>query len=525
MEAFLAVAKDFQFGNLPTEQIHPDTGPLSELATSDAVPDALRLLQRADVDAIRALQRDTVLREIEILAARIHSVLEAGGRIFMTGCGASGRVAVSLGIFGRKGYLGPTPAFRSHASLCGFMAGGDIAFIRAVEQFEDQKEYGARQLCDEGFRQGDLLIAFSAAGAAPYVVGACEAAVKLSTQQVVLVLCNDVASLAAASPRSKELLESVRVSAVSLVVGPMAVSGSTRMQAATAQLLAVGLALSHHDKIQAIRPEIETLHRHLQAMDYGCLADFTALEASLYRERRLFLYEAGSECMASVLTDVTERAPTFSLAPFERLNGDVAQLPSTLYMHVAASGALRAWESLLERPPEPLEWSDDEEVLAKAGLRAFQEYDMSDTMFLKRYPRQDSWPWIRITCERGRATFLAQPGRDGAALSRQIDTGCSSPFLYNVLLKCLLNAHSTAVMANLGRVHGNVMVFVRPSNNKLIDRVIRYCSAILMQQSVSPLPSYRDVAETVFRLRGTIGAEDSIVLAVVSFYTGTSRRL
>ena len=38
----------------------------------------------------------------------------------------------------------------------------------------------------------------------------------------------------------------------------------------------------------------------------------------------------------------------------------------------------------------------------------------------------------------------------------------------------LLNAHSTCVMTRLGRVTGNCMTSVVPSNLKLIDRSIRY---------------------------------------------------
>jgi N-acetylmuramic acid 6-phosphate (MurNAc-6-P) etherase len=39
-----------------------------------------------------------------------------------------------------------------------------------------------------------------------------------------------------------------------------------------------------------------------------------------------------------------------------------------------------------------------------------------------------------------------------------------------VALKMLLNAHSTAVMAGLGRLVGNTMTNVSPSNLKLIGR-------------------------------------------------------
>jgi N-acetylmuramic acid 6-phosphate etherase len=43
-----------------------------------------------------------------------------------------------------------------------------------------------------------------------------------------------------------------------------------------------------------------------------------------------------------------------------------------------------------------------------------------------------------------------------------------------VALKMVLNAVSTCVMVRLGRVLGNYMVWVVPSNLKLIDRATRY---------------------------------------------------
>ena len=39
------------------------------------------------------------------------------------------------------------------------MAGGDAALVRSIERFEDYPEYGARQLRELGFRDGDLMVA------------------------------------------------------------------------------------------------------------------------------------------------------------------------------------------------------------------------------------------------------------------------------------------------------------------------------------------------------------------------------
>lgn len=43
-----------------------------------------------------------------------------------------------------------------------------------------------------------------------------------------------------------------------------------------------------------------------------------------------------------------------------------------------------------------------------------------------------------------------------------------------MFLKVLLNKHSTLVMGKLNKIKSNLMSWVRPSNNKLIDRAIRY---------------------------------------------------
>ena len=46
--------------------------------------------------------------------------------------------------------------------------------------------------------------------------------------------------------RSRKVLENPTIKKLNLTVGPMALAGSTRMQASTAQMLAAGLALEHH---------------------------------------------------------------------------------------------------------------------------------------------------------------------------------------------------------------------------------------------------------------------------------------
>jgi N-acetylmuramic acid 6-phosphate etherase len=108
------------------------------------------------------------------------------------------------------------------------------------------------------------------------------------------------------------LFENPRVRSLCLETGPMALSGSTRLQAATAQMLAVGAALFQNFQ------SIAKLKKAYGAIDLSSfLSEAIVWEAKQYSENKVVLYET-SDYPIAVLTDTTERAPTFSLASFEK---------------------------------------------------------------------------------------------------------------------------------------------------------------------------------------------------------------
>ncbi|MBK7892380.1 MAG: hypothetical protein IPJ84_16505 [Bdellovibrionales bacterium] len=53
------------------------------------------------------------------------------------------------------------------------------------------------------------------------------------------------------------------------------------------------------------------------------------------------------------------------------------------------------------------------------------------------------------------------------------------------ILKYLLNLQSTLAMGRVGRYQGNLMTFVRPANNKLIDRALRTLRSLAARQPES----------------------------------------
>ena len=81
------------------------------------------------------------------------------------------------------------------------------------------------------------------------------------------------------------------------------------------------------------------------------------------------------------------------------------------------------------------------------------------------------------------------------------------------MIKMLLNAHSTLIMGLMGRYEGNVMTWVRASNNKLIDRAARYTLQVLKQKNKTP--SYEDVVLKIFEQIENLEENEAIVMKVV----------
>ena len=93
--------------------------------------------------------------------------------------------------------------------------------------------------------------------------------------------------------------------------------------------------------------------------------------------------------------------------------------------------------------------------------------------------------------------------------------------LEHVLLKIVLNIQSTLVMGRMGRYESNLMTYVRPSNNKLIDRSIRYVRHLLNQQK-DKIPEklkseydkigYKEICYELFRQMPLTKPDEPIVL-------------
>jgi len=201
-----------------TERRNPRTASI-DLATTLEIVDVINA-EDSMVPAAVATQREHIARAIEIAEASFRS----GGRLFYVGAGTSGR----LGVLDASEC---PPTFGSDPEMVqGIIAGGLPALTRAQEGAEDIVEDGARQMDVRGVGPNDFVVGIAASGTTPWVHAAIERAAGLGART----------GIVACSALSESILSIVDVAIVP-IVGPEAVTGSTRMKAGTATKLVLNM--------------------------------------------------------------------------------------------------------------------------------------------------------------------------------------------------------------------------------------------------------------------------------------------
>lgn len=498
-EEFLQVASQFKLGALPTEQRHPLTYALADLSRRD-IPAAIHIQKEIDLGVLAAVAARGA--ELARLEAAIRSALRAGNRVFFYGCGATGRLSMAIEYIWRHLHRG-----RSEAdNVLGFMSGGDLALVHSIENFEDHPEFGARQLREIGFGPDDLLVCCTEGGETPSVIGATEEATRLSSRKPFFLYCNPDDVLHAEVERSRLVLENPAIEKICLFVGPMALSGSTRLQASTALMLGAGCALLRAADTGIAAPDIAALIDFMNKTDFSFLAAFTEKESEIYAAGDFVLYET-NDYGITILTDTTERAPTFSLLGFENQNNP-ARTPSLSYFCLPqTSGADEAWREILLRAPITIEW---DELKVIAGRERLMGFDFSAKARAQREALIAPHNLHRFVIERqGDDIVFTLAGH-----THRVNVQGLHPFFEHLFLKMALNMHSTLVMGRGGRFESNVMTWVKPSNKKLIDRAIRYVEYILQHQNVSGF-SYADICYQLFEEAQKMTPAQSVVLLTV----------
>ncbi len=200
-----------------TEQDNPATAEIDKASTLDAV----RLINSEDKKVAEAVEQ--VLPEIAVAIDKIVERLQNGGRLYYVGTGTSGR----LGVLDAS-EIPPTFGV-SYDLVQGVIAGGYDALYKATEASEDNREAGIEDLKTRGITAKDAVVGIAASGRTPYTIGAVEYAKELGCFTACVTCVPDSAITAAVDL------------AIVPVVGPEAITGSTRMKAGTAQKLVLNM--------------------------------------------------------------------------------------------------------------------------------------------------------------------------------------------------------------------------------------------------------------------------------------------
>lgn len=176
-----------------------------------------------DEDKKVALAVEAILPQIAQAVDAISAAFRQGGRLIYCGAGTSGR----LGILDASEC---PPTFGTpREQVVGLIAGGHKAILQAVENAEDNRAAGEQDLRDIGFNVSDVLVGIAASGRTPYVLGALAWAKSLGATCAALT-CNPDSPMA-------QLADI----ALTPVVGPEVITGSSRMKAGTAQKLVLNM--------------------------------------------------------------------------------------------------------------------------------------------------------------------------------------------------------------------------------------------------------------------------------------------
>lgn len=533
-EHFLNNETQFHLGMLPTEQANPKTRDLDK-AFAVSTAEGVKKLLSVDLDIYPMARQIFGSTEYAKMVSDGTKAVTEGKKIVFSGCGATGRLSILLESFWRcffrelhDNHPGIYNKVKSvENSVFSIMTGGDYALIRAVEYFEDYQEFGRQQARELDIAAGDILIAITEGGETSSVLGTVAEAADRGAE-VFLMFNNPADILCKYIERSRRAIEDPRVTVLDLFCGPMAIAGSTRMQATTSEQLIAGAALESilggycgtvltADELRTLNIRetdyaeayIAMLNELLSEKNTDLMGQYIDLEKNTYKNHGLVTY-FGNAFMLDIFTDTTERSPTFMLPPFRKFDDTVAP-PSWAFVKNPLMPTVEAWDKVLGRQPRCLEWNSElyrkmgapdalvaqPPLLDKTQIIKFHIGNEEDNSRLSRTPNvavnvigrkevsSPEYKAYKLAIEKAAVKFQKRVVFVIGSCDEVADYNISFTPVSTILnlmdrlaVKLVLNTVSTGTMVMMGRVLGNWMSWVDVTNKKLKDRAIRLISDI-----------------------------------------------
>lgn len=203
--------------NMMTEARNEKTMKLDRMSALEIAT----VMNQADHQVLQGIQQ--ALPQIAQAISWIEQAFYAGGRLFYTGAGTSGRLGV-LDASECPPTFGVDPG-----QVVGLIAGGDVALRNPVEGAEDSEEMGRQDLLEHQLTQHDIVVGIAASGRTPYTIGCLTYANQLGCRTI-SVTCNESSKMA-----------QIAQLAIEVLVGSEVLTGSTRLKSGTAQKMVLNM--------------------------------------------------------------------------------------------------------------------------------------------------------------------------------------------------------------------------------------------------------------------------------------------
>ena len=508
---FVTQEQDYRMSYIEAEKPHPHTRKLSQ-TYAQSIRDGAKMILEVDQQMAQRAVQALNTPEYAAFAEAIRTTIRNGGRVIFSGCGSSGRLSMGLEKAWRNGIRNLMAQYPQIAdtlaqyleTVGNIMSGGDYAVIRAAESFEDSTAMGKHQTKLLGLNEKDLVIGVTATGETTSILGTVYQAMEQNVP-VYMLICADPKPLPDKMARCRDVYTHPGCRVLSLPCGPMALTGSTRMQSSTFEQFAAAVALEgamwdilekngvanefrgYDWYAQQFLASVEQL---LSEKSLEQLAEATLLEQKVYEAGGLMTLYA-DDYLLDVLTDTTERSPTFMTPPFCSL--DMQDQPqSWAFVKNPNCDTEEAWNRCFLRKPRCIEW--DADTYRALGFTEKQIQAIPDITYrgIQRFcigrepmPQRENAPasfalWVDVAAAPESFHHCAAAYQSSGQLTLEA-AGISLPQTHmeiygHMCLKLMLNTLSTGVMARMGRIHGNWMTCMAISNKKLMDRGARIVS-------------------------------------------------
>ena len=267
-----------------------------------------RNVNTIDIDRVETIEiLKKINNEDKIIASKVEEELEKitklvdgvvdsfykDGRLIYMGAGTSGRIGIIDAVECR-----PTFSVSDDKVQC-LMAGGERAFISAVEGAEDSTTLGVEDLKNINLNKNDIVVGLAASGRTPYVVSAIKYAKEVGAKTGCVVTVKG------------SILASIVDYPIEVEVGQEVITGSTRMKSGTAQKMVCNM-ISTASMIKMGRVyenymiDVQATNEKLVARSVGILVSASGVDEET---AKTYLNKYGSvkKALISILTEIDDK--------------------------------------------------------------------------------------------------------------------------------------------------------------------------------------------------------------------------